>query len=81
MQEINVRRSMLLLKQYEFITSRQQAFEEFAKKPWNLIRGLFKPEWMFRCIDNRQREIISEMNSKMDEAMAKPVIKKVIAHG
>lgn len=79
MQEINVRRSMILLKQYEYCETRLKAMQDVMCEPWALVKALWNPDLFWKRVDNRQLERIAEAEEKFKKAMEKPVIKPVVA--
>lgn len=81
MQEINVRRSMILLKQYEFCETRLKAMEDVMCEKWALLKALWNPKAFWQRVDRRQLQRISEAEEKFKKAMEKPVIKPVTVVG
>lgn len=77
MHEANVKRVMLLLRQLEFLQTRQRAYEEILATPWSRIKAIFDPAGLKRLVDNRQKELLAKADREMTEAMAKPVVKPV----
>lgn len=70
MQEANARRCMLLLKQFEFVQTKIQAYEEILSTPWARFMAIISPSKMHRRIDNRQIELLAECKKKYERAAA-----------
>lgn len=83
MHEANVRRTLLLLQQFEFLQTKIQAYEEILSTRWERIKAVIDPETARRRIDNRQTELLAERKRQFEAAQKKPVIKPVLvgAHG
>lgn len=75
MHETNVRRVMLLLRQFEYLQTRMQAFEQILSSRWAILRAMINPMWLQRVVNNRQQELLSKAKQDMERAMAKPIIK------
>lgn len=83
MQEANARRSALLLHQFEFLQTRQHAYEQVMMEWANSWRGfgLLKlvfawPEFV-REWDQRQKDLMAEAKRRMDEAQQKTKINPI----
>lgn len=82
MQEMNVKRVMLLLRQFEFLQTKIQAYEEIIEGSlWDRFMSLIDWEGFRRRVDNRQKELLAERDRQFEQAMAKPVIKPVVVVG
>lgn len=82
MHEANVRRVMLLLRQFEFLETKIRAYEYILSDRWSILKAIWNPIWMKRCVDNKQKELLSERKRMMDEVIAKPkLVKPVIVPG
>lgn len=81
MHESNVRRTLLLLSQFEFLQTKVQAYEEILCTPWLRIKAIFNPAWMRRVVDNRQLELLAKRTEAFQKASAMPKIVAVGANG
>lgn len=85
MQEANARRSMLLLRQYEFMITRNEAYESILlTSRRNIIKAILNPAWLKRAVDIKQRELLAKHDKAISDAAtmaAKPVIKPVVLAG
>lgn len=81
MQQANARRSALLLGQFEFLQTRQEAFERvISVSKWHdRVRWIFQPDLMLRVVDAVQLNLIEQGKKKLAEAASKPQIKVVSA--
>lgn len=74
MHEANVRRTLLLLSQLEFVQTKIQAYEEVMSSTKSRILAIFKPEWARRVVDNRQKELLAERKRLFEEASQKAAV-------
>lgn len=81
MQESNARRSMMLLKQFEFLNTRQLAYESVLSTRWAMFKAILDPLWLKREVDAQQLLLLSECKKQMEGAKAKPVITPVRVNG
>jgi hypothetical protein len=81
MHEANARRNALLFSQWEFLKTRQEAFE-IALKASSLmarIKWFFSPQKMIGIIDKIQLGLLAEGQKKAQDAAAKPKLTVVKA--
>jgi len=73
MHQANAKRNALILGQFEFLQSRQEAIEAVAKEAtWlDRVKWLLAPSSFFEDVDKRQMEIINEGRKRLEEARAK----------
>ena len=81
MHEANFRRVMLLLKQFEFLETRNRAYEEVLSTRWARIMAIWDPEWLKRAVDNRQKELLAECARKFEAAKTKQLIQPISVLG
>ena len=74
MHEANVRRTLLLLSQFEFLQTKIQAYEEILSTPWYRIKAIFNPAWARRVVDNRQLELLAKRKEAFKKASMTPKI-------
>ncbi len=76
MQNANAKRSALLLGQFEFLQTRQEAFERVisVSKWYDRVKWIFKPDLLLAVVDAVQMNLIQQNKRKLDEAAAKPKI-------
>lgn len=76
LHEMNVRRSMLLLDQLEFLMTRQRATELVLSTRAAMMKAAFDPVWLWRAVDNEQRKLLTHAKQQREAAMQKPVLAK-----
>lgn len=72
MHTANYRRIELLLRQFEFVQTRQVAYEETLNTTWKRIKAIFAPDWAKRMVDNRQLELLAKCKEEMRKAQMTP---------
>ena len=79
MHEANARRIGLLLRQFEFIQTRQEAFERVINVSGFLdrLRWMMWPSDFWKVVDAVQINLLNDRKRKMAEAAAKPKIEVV----
>jgi hypothetical protein len=77
----NTRRVMLLLRQVEFLETRIAAYESILSTFRGIAFSILMPSWLRRGVDLKQKELLSDRDKKMREALEKPVIKPVFVNG
>lgn len=77
----SVKREMLLLEQFEFLSTRQVAMEEILFNRKMLLKAILNPTWAKRVIDNRQIELLTKAKQQREAAKNKTIIKPVLAGG
>jgi hypothetical protein len=78
MQEAIARRSILLLKQFEFIQTRQKAFEQvFFLDRWAWLKMIWNPIGLLNAVDNRQRSLLAEAEKQLADAQTKVKIQPI----
>lgn len=68
MHEENYRRVALLLKQFEFVQTRLEAYERVLDTPWKRLKALFRPRWAKRLVDNKQMDLLGKRREWMNKA-------------
>ena len=81
MHEANVRRVFMLLSQFEFLNTRQIAFEQILSSRMARFRAIWDYEWLRRAVDNRQKELLSACKRQLEAAKEKPVIRPISVVG
>lgn len=82
MNESNFRRVMLLLRQFEFLNTRQLAFEQILSSGWKMrLIALFSFESFIRLVDNRQKELLAACKEEEKKARMMPKIIAVSGNG
>lgn len=82
-QAASAKRSALLFSQWEFLETRQRAFESVLKvsRLSDRIKWLVNPKVLIDHVDKVQLALLDEGKRKMEEAMAKPKLTIVGANG
>jgi hypothetical protein len=81
MHEANVRRTLLLLSQFEFLQTKIQAYEEVLSTPWLSVQAIFNPAWARRVVDNRQLELLAQRKEAFQKASMMSKIVSVAGNG
>lgn len=70
------KRASLLLAQFEFLQTRQEAFERvISVSKWHdRVKWIFKPDAMLAVVDAVQINLMNANKKKLAEAAAKPKI-------
>jgi hypothetical protein len=73
MQEANAKRTALLLGQFQFIKTRQEAFERVLKASnvMDRIRWAFFPSHFLQVVDGVQRNLLDAANRALEAAASK----------
>jgi hypothetical protein len=74
MQEANGRRSWLILSQFEFLKTRQEAFERVWKTSTfvNRLRWFWNPAALMKVVDTVHAVLLNESKRQIQEAAKKP---------
>lgn len=72
MHQAGAVRSALLFNQFEFLMTRQQAYEAVTSSRWLMLRAFLSPKWLKRTLDATQARLIQQSREKMREIQAKP---------
>lgn len=78
MHEANLGREMLLLRQFEFLNTRQLAYEEVLSSRMAILRAIWNPGWLKSRVDLKQSQLLEECRRAMEAAKAVKVVPKII---
>jgi hypothetical protein len=76
MQEANARRAALILSQFEFLNTRQLAYEQITSTRWGVFLMWWNPEVFKNLVDNRQRELLAackKERQRAEQAIIRPM--------
>lgn len=75
-QRANFKRFSLLLGQFEFLQTRQEAMERVLKSAswWDRINFIFSVSGFFRVVDSVQISLLNKRRQEMEAAASKPHI-------
>ena len=78
-QAASAKRSALLLGQFEFLQTRQEAFERvLSVSRWHdRVKWIFKPDILLAVVDAVQLNLMAQNKAKLDEQSKKPHIQVV----
>jgi hypothetical protein len=81
MQQANARRSALMLQQFEFLQTRQQAEEGVIKAStvWQRLRWVVQPARFFAVVDAVQLNLLEKARREYEAAASKTKIEVVPA--
>lgn len=79
MQQVNVRRDAILMRQFQFLKTRQEAFEQVLRCSnfKQRLRWLVWPGTLFPVVDAVQVKLVQAEQAQMEAAAAKPQIQVV----
>lgn len=82
MHQANARRNALLLGQFEFLQTRQEALERVIRKAswWDRLNWIISVEGLFRVVDALQINLLNERRQQLEKVAAKPHIEVIKAN-
>ena len=79
------KRITIIYRQMVFIDTRLQAFEAVSRKPWELLKALFKPAKLIHKVNALQMELLKQhdedMQKQAEEKKAAPKITLLSPNG
>ena len=79
------KRISMIYRQMVFIDTRLQAFEAVSRKPWLLLKSLFKPAEFIHKVNALQMELLKQhdedMKQQAEEQKVKPKITLLSPNG
>jgi hypothetical protein len=72
MHDATARRSMLILKQFEVLNTRQLSVEHVLNTGLGRLYFLFIPSWFWSAVDAHQKALLVECRKKLDEVLQAP---------
>lgn len=81
MNESNFRRVLLLFRQFEFLNTRQLAFEQVLSTRMNMLKAIWNPEWFRGEVDSRQKELLAACKEEEKKARMQTKIIAVAGNG
>jgi hypothetical protein len=74
MHEATARRSMLILRQFEVLNTRQLSIEHVLRTGLGRLYFLFNPSWFWRSVDAHQQVLLAECRRQLEKVMEQPKI-------
>ena len=79
LQAANAKRAALLLGQFEFLQTRQEAMERVERKSnlWDRLKRMWNPEFYWVVVDAVQKNLLEARQKRWEQVSQKPDIKIV----
>lgn len=78
MNKQRAQNDILLYKQFHFLMTRIQAYEDTLSNTWNIIRSVVSPSWLKQEVDHKHMILLKAHDEQVREVTEKEKIKNRI---